>query len=304
MFGGTNRRLLPALCAAALGAVAIAGCGGDDDESAAKDEQGPRQTQEVKRLSAAGESPKVFIERTARLLATVSAKKDCKQIDDVNRHSFSRLACPPSKELAASMESFKLVGVKEYGTGAVVDYRSGKVQDGGAILLFVAPDRKWGISRFGILTKPSTGTSDADSRAGYGKAVDAYLKAVRERDCKAFEAVMFTTKATEKSICGRTFAITASLAGRLKDNPSAKPKYLGGNATYGFYSIDTEKPVSKTTTISLVKAPAGAPKPYMVLDAAPSLPAEELARLRRAYEYQQKNREDNQPPTSPSRKAK
>jgi hypothetical protein len=301
MFGGTTRRLLPSLCAAALlAAAALGGCGGDDDESTAKDKQPAKQ---IKTFSAAGEPPEVFIERTARLLATVSEKKDCLELKDVNRHSLTRFPCPAPKSLRKSMASFEVVGSEEYGTGAVVDYKSGDVKDGAAILLFVAPDRKWGISRFGIITQPSTKTSDADNSEGYAKAVDDYLAAIRKRDCKAFAAVVFIPSESKQNVCKTTFALTEPLAKRMKDFPSAKPKYEGGNASFGFFSFETRHPDVESRTISVV-ATGGPAQRYLVLDVAPSPPAEELEAIRRQYQLQQKQKQKpDQPPSSPSRKA-
>lgn len=309
MFGGIARRrpsppLLTVVAAAtALAAATLTGCGGDDAESTAKDDRQAPNGKEVQRYSAAGEPPKVFIERTAKLLETAAGKKDCAQLVDVNGHSLTRFPCPPPKALSKSMASFEVVGVEEYGTGAVVDYRSGEVADGAAIVMFVAPDREWGISRFGIVTPPSTDTGDEETRDGYAETVDDYLAAVRKRDCDAFAEVVFIPGGDDRKVCDTLFPMTEELGQRLKDYPSAKPKYEGGNASYGFYSIETRHPTVENVTISIV-ATGDSSKPYAVLDAAPSPPAEEQELLRRQFEQQQKDDGGpDQPETSPSRKA-
>jgi hypothetical protein len=294
MFGGNRSR--PALVAvAAIAALAIGGCGGDDGDSTAKGRDSVD-------FSAANEPPRTFVQRTANLLETSTDKDDCAGIADVNRHSLVQFECPSPRALSKSMKSFKIVGAEEYGTGAVVDYKSGGVKDGAAILMFVAPDRKWGISRFGVVTLPSTRSSDTGSREGYDRTVKAYLAAVRKRDCKAFQAVAFTTDDREGDVCETLFASTAELGKRLKKDPSAKPRYLGGNGTYGFYSIETEYPVPTLTneTISVIRTD-GASKPYLVLDSAPSVTTEEQERVRRAYEYQQegKDKTDDSPKPLP-----
>lgn len=301
MFGGGigSRRWLPPLCAAALLGATFAGCGGGEDESTADDRE---RAKVAEKYSAASESPRVFIKRTAKLLETASGKKDCAEIQDVNNHSLTRFPCPPPKALSRSMARFEVVGAEEYGTGAVVDYRSGQVDDGAAIVLFVAPDRRWGISRFGVTTDPSTESSDEDAREGYAEAVQDYLAAVRERDCKAFTAVVFLP-GDKRDVCDTTFALTKELGQRMKDFPSAKPKYEGGNASYGFYSIETRHPTVENMTISVV-ATGDSSKPYAVLDVAPSPPAEEQELIRRQFEQQQRSKQKpNQPTTSPSRKA-
>lgn len=306
MLGGIGRRrLLTPLCAAALlGGGLLGGCGGDDDESAAEG-KGAREGKDIAAYSAAAEPPTVFIQRVARLLETAAAKKDCAEIEDVNRHSLTRFACPAAKPLRESMAEFEVVGAEEYGTGAVVDYESGGVADGATIVLFVAPDRKWGISRFGVVTPSSTETSDDEHRDGYTEAVEEYLAAVRARDCEAFEETVFVPAGSTTDVCKTVFLTTAELGQRLKDYPSAKLKYEGGNATYGFFSIETRSPTVQNVTISVL-ATGDSSKPYAVLDAAPSPSAESQELIRRQFEQQQKQPDDDggdQPETSPSRKA-
>jgi hypothetical protein len=275
-------RLTPLLCTATVfGAVAIGGCG-DDGDSTANDEI---------KYSMAGEQPKVFIERMGKLLATAKKRKDCPVLDQIAARSYVRFTCPADKKFRASMAKFKVVAVGEYGNGAVIDYKSGDVPDGAAIVLFVAPDRNWGISKFGVVTEPSTETSDEDSREGYDSVVNAYLDAVRERDCSAFLKVVLITGDDEKAPCKSVFPPTKDLAKRLKADPSAKPKYEGGNATYGFFTIETKKPVPENATISVIRdTDEGATKPYMVLDVAPSPTSDEQRRIREQLKQQQKNK--------------
>jgi len=293
MFGGTRGRLVASVCAAAaLGG--IAGCGDSDEESTA----GNAATT----FSRASEPPKTFIERMAKLLETTTAAKDCAQLEEINQRSPSRFSCPPAKALRKSMASFEVVGVEEYGTGAVVDYKSGKLDDGAAILLFVSPDRNWGIGRFGVVTKPSTETSDEDSREGYDEAVDRYLTAVRERNCKAFEKVAFTGGVKRKDVCKVSLAATKPLAKRLKANPSAAPSYAGGNATYGFYNLETRKPEAENSTISVVKSTDDEGASYVVLDVLPSPTAadQKLIQEQLREQRKQKANDDMTPSSKPS----
>lgn len=298
MFGGEIvRRVLPSLCAAALlGAGAIAGgCGADDGDSTASDEP---------RFSAASEPTNVFIKRVVKLLETTTTTKDCPQLEQINRRSYARFPCPPAKELRHSMADFKLIGAREYGTGAVVDYQSGKASDGAAIVLFVAPDRNWGIARFGLVTEPSTETDDGESREGFEEAVDDYLAAVRDRDCKAFQEITFISPEIKtKDICRKTFAGTEDLAKRLKKHPDIEPRYEGGNATYGFFTFETTKP-DENSTISVLKTGTGDNASYQVLDVAPSPTSLEQETIRKQLEQQLKEKKpsDDQPERSPSRK--
>lgn len=289
MSGGAGRRMAAWLCGGLLlAASAMAGCGGGEDESAAK-----KKT----RYSAATETPKTFVERVAKLLETTTKKADCPQLEEINSRSLSRFACPPGKDLRRSMASFEALGAEAYGTGAVVDYKSGKVKDGAAIVMFVAPNREWGIGRFGVVTPPSTEADDDDSRAGYEETLDDYLAAVRERDCKAFRDVAFTD-AKGKEVCETTFAATEDLARRLRANPSAEPEYEGGNASYGFFTLETQRPKPENSTISIVKSGKGSTASYVVLDVGPSPTAADQRRVLEQFEEQQ--RRGDRPDMSPS----
>jgi hypothetical protein len=281
MFGGSRRRSWLCVGASLAVAVAVAGCGDDDS--------GESRAQERPKFAASSEPEDVFIKRVAKLLETTATKKDCAQLEEVNGRSFTRFSCPPGKGLRKSMASFKVVGAEDYGTGAVVDYKSGEIKDGAAIVLFVAPDRNWGIGRFGILTKPSIGTSDEESREGYDEAVDDYLAAVRERDCKRLEQAAFSGDTDEQAACKVLLAGTEALAKRLKANPSAEPSYAGGNGTYGFYTLETRKPEPENSTISVVRGDERGDESFVVLDVAPSPTAAEQLRVEREYRRQQRN---------------
>jgi hypothetical protein len=255
----------------------VAGCGDEDDGSATA----------KPKLSAANEPPKIFINRIAKLIETSVRKRDCAQLDDFASRSFVRFECPSPKAFRRSMASFKVAGTAEYGTGAVVDYKSGQAKDGASILLFAGPDRKWGISRFGIIGEPTVGTEDEASRAGYEKALKGYLEAVESRDCDAYFGYIAPFGKTKKEICKQSFPSTASLAKKLKANASAEPQYRGGNARFGFYTLETSKPKPENVTISIVKATAKSDS-YAILDVAPSPTAADQRRVRAAAEKQRR----------------
>lgn len=287
--------LLAAVCAGGT-ALAAVGCG-DGDESTAKEEP-------VK-IQAANEPPETFIKRTARLLATATTVKDCDEIYTLNSRSVLRMRCPALPAMRKSMKSFRVVGAESFGTGAVVDYKSGEVDDNAAIVLYVAKDRGWGLGRFGLFTDRSTGTDDESSREGFRGAVDRYLDAVRKRDCKAYTAsVLITDTKDEARICRKQFKKTQSLAKLLKWNPKAEPKYQGGNQSYGFFTLETNKPVADNSTIGVLKGETQDGKPaYAVLDVAVTLTVPELRRLRAVGEQQFQQNEAPAPETSPQKKA-
>lgn len=283
-----------AVAAATVLAIGATACGDGDGGSS------DRPASERPKFSAATEPPGTFAERMARLLETTTRKRDCPQLNEILARSLTSLSCPSDPALRTSMADFEIVGAEEYGTGAVVDYTSGDVKDGAALVLFSSPDRNWGVSRFGVVTKPSTDTSDAQSRAGFRNAIDGYLDAIQRRDCKAYMAVTFTDGRSRRDVCRTTFSATRALRARLNANPEAKPKYEGGNAVYGFFTLETSLPLPIKETISVVAATTKSASPYVILDSAPTATTDQ----QRAAMQQLKRAKTNPgPETSPSRKA-
>lgn len=289
MRGGTWR-YVALLCACAVGIAT--GCGDDADGDAR------RQVA----YSIAPEPPEAFALRMAKLLETSTTRADCAQLDQIAARSPAGLACPASKTLRRSMRRFDVVGAKEYGTAAVVDYRSGGTPDGAAILLFVTPDREWAVSRFGVVTgAATTRTDDEQSRDGFRKAVEDYLTAIRTRDCRAFAAVAFTGDAERAVVC-RAFPSTKAMARRLEADPTARPRYEGGNATFGFFSLETDKPEPTNETLSVIATSPGSPRPYVVLDVVPSPTTDQQEAILDLVEQGQ-TETNGEPEPSPSRKA-
>jgi hypothetical protein len=252
--------------AALLVAVAAAACGNGDGDGGAQEGGSERS-------SSAGPPPEDFVERVAQLLETSRTRKDCRQLDEISQRSVIDFSCPPTKDVRASMKDFEVVDGERYGTAAVVDYKSGVAKNGGAVLLHATPAGAWGVSGFGILTPPSTGTDDGKVRGDYETAVEEYLLAVRNRDCGSYLALVLTGRATKGEICRTAFAETAPLAKRLKADPSAKSLYMGGNATFGFFEIATRKPSPERSTISVARASNGGNTSYVVLGLSPSSPS-------------------------------
>jgi hypothetical protein len=289
MPGGTWRgSAFLCVCVALLG---VAGCGDDGGDSTA---------QEPTTYSMASEPPRAFALRLAKLLETSKTRKDCQQVGEISARSLVPFRCPSNKGFRESMGRFEIVGAEAYGTGAVVDYRSGGTPDGAAIVLYAAPDRNWGVSRFGVLTEPSARTSDARTRAGFRKAVENYLTAVGDRDCRAFATVAFTGDAKQAKICEAFPEATRDLAKRMKADPAARPKYQGGNGTYGFFSFETAKPAPVNETISVIKGGPDSPSPFLVLDIAQSPTAAQHAAT---IELLEQDRTKSQSSPSPSKKA-
>jgi hypothetical protein len=244
---------------------------------------------------AANEPPAVFVRRLANLLETTEGKKQCEELNQITLRSYTGFPCPPPANLRKSMATFKMGAAAAYGTGGVVDYTSGGAKSGAAIVLTVDPSRRWSVMRFGIFGNPTVGTSDKDSKKGFDEAVDAYLKAVRERDCPGFSRVVLLS-AADKAPCKGEFASTKKLANKMTRNPEAEPEYIGGNKTFGFYALETRRPVPANVTIGVAHLGPKAGRPYQVLGASASPTAAE-------QRAKPKEQQEEEPERSKSRKA-
>jgi hypothetical protein len=279
-------------CAAIAMTVGTVSCGGDGDS----------QAEDKPEFSAASEPPKTFITRMAKLLETAKRKSDCVELELISARSLTRFQCPAPKPLRKSMARFEVVDAEEYGTSAVVEYKSGEVKDGATIVLFVTPNRSWGVGRFGVIADSPLETDDEESRPGFDAAVNAYLEAVRKRDCAAFIDYAEVGTKSKTVVCNTSFPSTKPLAKRLKADPTARPKYQGGNAMFGFYTLETRKPKPQNVTISLAKATAKSAQPYVVLDVGPSPTAADQRRVRQQLRKQGEQKTETEKQTTQTEK--
>lgn len=251
-------RLSAILAALALAGVLVAGCGGDDGDG-----QSPAAAQ-----TPAERSPESFARQVGRLLAETKGKKDCGALEAINKRSIYEFTCPPVAEVRKSMARFEVLDTGAYGTAAVVDYKSGKARDGASMVLMRHPGGQWMVTRFGLLTESSVGSSDEESRPGFDKVVRRYLRAVEARDCKAYADFAVTSSAEPQTICRLEFPLTQKLATALKESGNPRPRYLGGNDSFGFYGLETDRPKPRYFTISVIKTVPGSLQPFLVLDVA------------------------------------
>jgi len=254
VFGALGVLLVAAVCVLTIGR----GSAGDDGD-------GTQQRE----FSAAFEPPDRFMERLARILATAERPADCDFVNVIGSISRRGFRCPAEPEVARSMARFKVLDTREYGTGAVVEYRSGEVRDSASTVLAVTPYHNWGIVRHGIDVGHSVSSSDDGTRTGFERTVDAYLAAVKARDCEAFRAVAFTADDAAAEACEGAFAETADLATRLEANAGVRPAYEGGSDTFGFFTLETARPKPENATIVAIRT-GGSGGGYRVLDVAPS----------------------------------
>jgi hypothetical protein len=256
----TDRRLVPLLVTTVLVCAIAVGCGDDGDADA---ESGGGETAAAARLPDAKQSPEAFARRLATLVADTISRKDCEDLDAINGRSLYRFECPSPDAVRSELAFLKVRDAATFGTGAVVDYRTEQARQGASMVLFLSPDREWGLSNFGLIIQDAAESSDEDSREGYAEAMRGYLDAIRERDCKGYTRYAAIETDDLKAACKPELAAAKRLTQLLNRN-RAEPQYLGGNGTYGFYRLVLSKPAPTYLTFSVIKTPKGSLRPYLV----------------------------------------
>jgi hypothetical protein len=258
----TDRRLVPLLVMTVVLGLTVVACGDDDGGDA--DAKSGGETPAAARLPEAKQSPAAFARELADLVAESVTRRECKQLDAINLRSVYRFPCPQPENVRADLAFLKVRDAASYGTGAVVDYRSEEAPRGASMVLFLGPDRQWGIGHYNLITEASAESSDEESREGYAEAIAAYLEAVRERDCKGYTQWAAIRADDVKAACKGELARFKPLTEMLKRNPDDKPEYLGGSETYGFYRLEVDEPRPAYMTFTIFKTPKGSLRPYLV----------------------------------------
>lgn len=252
-------RLRPLLVTTVAVCLVASGCGGDSDADA-----GGGETPAGERAPDAKQSPAAFARELADLIADTTERKDCKPLDAITLRSTYRFECPSPETVRADMAFFEVTKAVRYGTGAVLEYKSETARQGGTMILFLGPDREWGLSHFKLVTESPADSSDADSRAGYAHATRNYLRAVRERDCKRFTDYAAIQSPTPEAACKVELPGTKLLARLLRRNPDSEPVYLGGSEDFGFFRLELERPTPAYVTLTVFKTPEGSLRPFAV----------------------------------------
>jgi hypothetical protein len=242
---------------AAVLAGALAGCGSKD--------KSPSPT-----TPAAQESISAYAQRLQRALTT----KGCPGLDtqiNLRNESGKFLPCPSASSGAAArrgLSGFRVTGSAAYGTGAVVDYTAGEAPPPGSASYVLArgPSGRWAILEGYLVGKRTVGTSPL--RAGYENVATKWLAAVRDSDCRAFFRWAVTKSKDATTACRKELPLYANLRKALQADPGAKPRWLGGNGTLGFFALETSKPRPAYRTLIALKSSPGASEPYLVFTTA------------------------------------
>jgi hypothetical protein len=264
----TGSRLLALVAAFVVGAAVVGGCGGDDTSAGGDGGDGASTaTATVPSQPPAKGSADEFATQMAKLVATTKAKKDCGPLNAINqRSSYKQFACPVPKQVRDSLALFEITKSATHDTAAIVDYRTGAAPSGATMLAYKTPGGEWSIGRYGLLNYSVDREPDTQTRRKFERVAADYVKAVRSRDCETFGDTALTATQDEKVYCRREFKGSLSLAKLLKQNPDARPEYLGGDAKFGFFALRTQKPKPGYYTIGIIDIDSKAINRYKVID--------------------------------------
>ena len=245
-----NRNLsLVAVLASAL-ALGVAGCGGSDDDKDKKPAKGEKPAPTAKQPLAA------TLPQFNRAIATQSCNLYAPLALTYTRPVAAQPGDPPiAKErecdsyrqlLARNLRGVKFDKSKEFGTAALAEGpgpRAGKYTIHTGVFVL-----DWdGKYRF-YLTNPSDRQIGSSPKSGtdFQKSADAFVKAVRDKDCAAFQRVtnpaggFYRGVKSPQEACKNVFD-GHFLAPQLKADPSAEPVKLGETLDFGFYGIATKR---------------------------------------------------------------
>jgi len=246
----------------AIACVAFAGCGGDDEKESAS------TPAPAAKPPPQAPQPKQDIAEFARLLETAITSPGCPGLKTkVNKPDVGGVAltCPADDaRVAKALAGYETTGTETYGSGAVIDYIAAEAPEGGTWELSLGGDGTWVLDSGSITAEKTVGTV-LESRVGYERALDGFLDAVREGNCDGFVRYALTTRRDKAEACARELPFYDGLATALQADPDAAPFFIGGNARYAFYGLETSKPEPAYRTATVVRTTAeGAEEPYLV----------------------------------------
>ena len=154
--------------------------------------------------------------------------------------------CPNYRALLArNLKGVRFTEAKEYGTAAIAQGpgpRLGKWTNHSAVFIL-----DWdGRYRF-YLTNAGDKQIGTHPKAGvdYQQTIDTYLRAIRDRDCAAFQRVSYPNAGPNLGLkpaeaCKQVFA-GKNLAPQLRADPGARAVKLGETLDWGFFGVATKR---------------------------------------------------------------
>ena len=247
-----NRISLVAVLAGAL-ALSAAGCGGGDDDDKKKGDQPAKgeKAQPTARQSLAATLPQFN-----RAIATQSCAMYAPLALTYTRPPSAQPGSPPivrdrecqnyRQLLSRNLRGVKFAKSKEFGTAALAEGsgpRVGRYTNHTGVFVL-----DWdGQYRFFLTNSadPQIGTKPGPG-ADYQKTADAFVKAVRDRDCAAFQRVTNPAGGFYRGVKSAQEGCNAVFGGRylapeLKADPGAKARKLGETKDFGFFGVPTKR---------------------------------------------------------------
>lgn len=250
--------LLTTLC------LALAGCGGDDDE---------QQTSDSAKAPAAGPASPAppeaqqELDEFAQLLETALTTPNCDglttKVNKLDEGSI-QIVCPADDPtVAKALSGYTTTGTEAYGSGAVIDYTSAEAPKGGTWELSLGSDSTWVVDA-GTITEQETAGTRLEAQGAYERVLDRFLESIREGDCVSFFRYSVTAAQDKAEACKKELPTYDALATALKADPEAKPFFIDGNARYAFFGLETSKPKPAYRTATVLKTAERANEPYLV----------------------------------------
>jgi hypothetical protein len=178
----------------------------------------------------------------------------------------SKANCAEAVSILRRIQGFKASDSKDFGSAALVDAKVGGQDQSLYWALDDGGDLKWIAT---ALVGHQIGTHPLQ-RIDYEAPVDAFLRALRDEDCKAAYAQLApgsrVSYGDPKTFCskfGDTFTADSESFGTLLQNdPKAHPVKLGSTLDATFYGVATKPNGYRTLIVNPVK---GAAKIYEVI---------------------------------------
>jgi hypothetical protein len=180
--------------------------------------------------------PKESIDEAQTRIKGTLSSGDCDRIAKLNPLGHPTLDNPKRCAALKRLASLDATGAAAYLGGGIIDYAVGPRTL--AAILVVDSDRLYHVALLDpFVGKPSIGTPFAPQ---FDAAARKVAKALAHRDCHGFLAVASRRigpgALNRKQLCPlpkNPFSVIG------EQSPSAKPKRLGGNADFAFYSYGT-----------------------------------------------------------------
>jgi hypothetical protein len=234
---------------AVIALALVAGCGGSDDP----EEDGATQAQTTTGQNAepdGGPAPsaeplgppkaKESIDEAQARIAKAVASDDCDKVNELNPINREALDTAARCEYLQRLDGLKVLGAEKFESAGVIDYEfADRVL---SALLVVDSDGLYHVLLFDAYNpKQSVGTEFAEQE--FDQAVNRAVEALADGDCKAYLEVAHRRfgrgSRPDNEVCE---TIEPNPVQLIRDaDPKAKPKPLGGNAAYAFYSLGSSR---------------------------------------------------------------